>query len=168
MSVISTCRLWFQHTQEWFLHAKCDFDTNECDYDTHTCKNHTIRVKITLVCVVYTHTVINTSTSVISERKVWFKHARVWFLHAECNFHTQCNVEMHNCEYGTYDIDFNTHKSGSYTQIMMLTRMSVIMTLTNMRMALIRVKTTLCARRNHCFVWCWHAYCDDHTHECNF
>jgi hypothetical protein len=47
----------------------------------------------------------------------------------ECNFYTQRDVETHNCE---YDTDFNTHKSDLYTQSVMLTRISVVMTLTKL------------------------------------
>jgi hypothetical protein len=143
----------------WFLQA------DECNFHTQTvmltrmsvimnsnvlkphyaCRNHScvwclhaycVSTEHTHECNFWTQSVVSTRTSVI----LIF---RVWFLHAENNFHTQCDVEKHNCEYDTYDRYFNTHKSDFYTQKVMLTRMSVNMTLTKVIMTLIRVKTTL-------------------------
>jgi hypothetical protein len=38
---------------------------------------------------------------------------------------------MHECDYDAPDSDFNTHKTDSYTLIVILTRMSEIMILTS-------------------------------------
>jgi hypothetical protein len=72
--------------------------------------------------------VIMTLASVISTR-------RVWFLHAECNFHTHCDFDTHECDNYTQNCDFNTHKSDFYEQSVIMkltsvntTRMSVIST----------------------------------------
>jgi hypothetical protein len=87
------------------------------------------------------------------------------FQHAEWNFHTQWDVETHKCDYDSYGCHFNTHKSDFYTQSVMLTRMSVIMTLTKGLWHLYVLKPHS-ACRNHSNVWSSHAYCDEH--ECNF
>jgi hypothetical protein len=165
----------------WFIHAKCDvcthecdYDTHESDYDTHTWQNHTLRVEITLVCDVHTHNVVNTGTSVISEHKVWF-------LNSKCDFNT------HECDLYTQSVIFK--------RSLILTRTKVITPLTTVISTRSRVISThivwcwhvwvwlwhsqkilwhLCvskphsACRNHSFVWCSHAYCDEHMHECNF
>jgi hypothetical protein len=112
--LISTRRVWCWHVWVWLWHS-------------YVLKPHS-------VYDVNPYTVMNTRTSVISERKVWFQDfnthqcdlyiCRVRFPQVECNFYTQSDIKTNRCDYDTHDCDFNTHKNDSYTQSVILTRMS--------------------------------------------
>jgi hypothetical protein len=117
-------------------------------------------------CNFWTQSVISRGTSAIYI-------CRVRFLHAECDFYTQSVISTLSVILKLSNVTTTlTTVISTRTRVISTRRVwcwhvwVVILTLTKVVMTLIRVKTTAC--RNHSCVWCSHAYCDEHTHECNF
>jgi hypothetical protein len=79
------------------------------------------------------------------------------FIHAECDFHTQCDFDTHECN---NNCDFNTHKRDLYAQCVILTRMSVILTRMSVSMKVTSVITTPISVMIHARVEFQHDACD--------
>jgi hypothetical protein len=106
-----------------------------------------------------------TLTSVITTRLGVIYTCRVRFSHEEY----ECNT--HECNYNTHKIDFYTHRTiftckvWFYTQSLISTHVSVILTSVRVHMILMRVITTRSSVIYACRVRWPHEECDLNTHS---
>jgi hypothetical protein len=142
-SVISARKVWFLHA-ECYLHAKVWFLNVKCDYY--------IQSVISTCRVLFPHAVWFWNVRLwLRHVRVWFQHVRVVFLHKKCYFLTQSVVSTRRVWFLQAKCDFYTQSVISIHMIMILTRLSVIMTL----ICASKTYTSVNCTRKGCFSTHW-------------
>jgi hypothetical protein len=185
-SVIATRRVWFVHAKCNFQ-TQCDFDMHKCDCDTyhscyhfrechnhtHTSQHHTLRVELTVVSVVITFVRVKITQRL--DITLCLKQS-----HAACGNHTTYINHTRACWNHTLLSEitlvrvfitvyvWTSHKRVISTRRVWCWHAWVWLWHSRKWLRHLYVSKPYSACGNHSFVWCSHAYWDEHTHECNF